>query len=57
MKSDLSLGDLEKQKKSRIFFIKKELSDRFRIFFILKQLPMSPEIIVFFAFIILGTRN
>ena len=41
MKSELSLGDLEKQKKVEKFY-KKKLSNRFRTFLILK-LPMRPE--------------
>ena len=49
MKSDLSLGDLKKQKKLEKFYKKKELSDRFRIFLIL-ELPMRPELIYFIAF-------
>ena len=55
MKSDLSLGDLKKQKKVEKLN-KKELSDRFQIFLILK-LPMRPELVFFIVFSLLGTRN
>ena len=40
MKSDLSLGDLKKQKKKKSF-IKKELSKRIRFFIV--NCPMGPE--------------
>ena len=44
MKSDLSLGDLKKQKNEK--FYEKALK-KFRIFLILK-LPMSPELVFFY---------
>ena len=55
MKSDLSLGDLKKQKKVDKFY-KKKLSSRVRIFLIM-NLPVRPELVLFVAFILLETQN
>ena len=55
MKSDLSLGDLKKQKKVEKFY-KKKLSIRFQVFLVLK-LPMRPELVFFIAFSLLETQN
>ena len=46
MKSDLSLGDLNKQKKQKSF-IKKRALKYFSNFFVLK-LPMRPELVFFY---------
>ena len=54
MKSDLSLGDLKKQKKAEKFY-KKELL-KIRNFLILK-LPMRPELVSFMALSLLDAQN
>ena len=56
MKSDLSLGDLKKQKKVEKFFKKRALK-QISIFFIIWKLPIRPELDFFIAFSLSGTQN
>ena len=51
MKSDLSLGDLKKQKKVENFYRKRALKE-----FLIVNFPMKPEIVFLIAFSLLGTQ-